>query len=94
MGASLGDVRGLGATGAFVEHSLCMLLDGSPFEVREKELGGYVEAAGTDRTIPCSDLGQVGAFGPLDGFRRGVRLCMDLGHDDDAIRRMVSTNAA
>jgi adenine deaminase len=53
-----------------------------------------MEAAGVDRTILCSDLGQVGVFPPLEGFRRGVRLCMDLGYDDADIHRMVSTNAA
>ena len=42
----------------------------------------------------CSDLGQVGTFSPLEGFRRGIKLCMDLGYDDEQIRKMVSTNAA
>jgi uncharacterized protein DUF6282 len=93
--ASLNDVRGIAAMGAYVEHSLCMFLDGSKFKVCEgEELGRHVEAAGADRTILCSDLGQVGAFSPLEGFRRGAKLCIDLGYDDDAIRKMVSTNAA
>ena len=95
VGASLDDVRDIAAMGAFVEHSLCMFLDGSPFKVRDgDDLRGYIEAAGIDRTILCSDLGQIGAFRPLDGFRRGVRLCIDLGYSDAAISSMVSTNAA
>ncbi|MCK8786294.1 DUF6282 family protein [Roseomonas sp. NAR14] len=95
VGASLNDVRGIAAMGAFVEHSLCMFLEGSKFKVCEGEaLGRHIEAAGVGQTILCSDLGQVGAFSPLEGFRRGVRLCLELGYDDDQIHRMVSTNAA
>jgi hypothetical protein len=42
----------------------------------------------------CSDLGQVGVFSPLEGFRRAVELCMDLGYRDEDIHKMVSSNAA
>ena len=31
---------------------------------------------------------------PLEGFRQGIKLCIDLGYDDEQIRKMVSTNAA
>ena len=93
--ASLNDVRGIAAMGAFVEHSLCMFLEGSKFKVRrEDELKSFIDAAGVGQTILCSDLGQTGIFSPLEGFRRGVRLCIALGYDDADIHRMVSTNAA
>jgi hypothetical protein len=93
--ASLNDVRGIAAMGAFVEHSLCMFLDGSKFKVCEGEdLKKHIDAAGVSQTILCSDLGQTGTISPLEGFRRGVRLCLDLGYDDDEIHAMVSTNAA
>ena len=95
VGASLDDVKEIAAMGAYVEHSLCMFLEGSKFKTRSAEdLRQQIEAAGVDRTILCSDLGQVGVFSPLEGFRRGVRLCLELGYSDEAIRRMVSTNAA
>jgi hypothetical protein len=35
-----------------------------------------------------------GCLYPIEGFRRGIRMCMDLGYDDDDIRKMVSTNTA
>ncbi|MFC0388819.1 DUF6282 family protein [Muricoccus vinaceus] len=93
--ASMNDVRGIVAMGAFVEHSLCMFLEGSKFKTRtEEDLRKQIDAAGVDRTILCSDLGQTGVFSPLEGFRRGIRLCMDLGYSDPDIRKMVSTNAA
>jgi hypothetical protein len=93
--ATLADVRDLAGRGAWVEHSLCMFLEGSKFKTRTTEdLHQQIEAAGVDRTILCSDLGQVGVFSPLEGFRRGVRVLIELGYDDAAIRRMVSLNTA
>ena len=92
---SLNDVKGIAAMGAFIEHSLCMFLDGCKFKSREAEdLRNQIEAGGVGQTILASDLGQVGTYAPLDGMRRGIRLCMDLGYSDDQIRQMVSTNAA
>jgi len=93
--ASLNDVRGIAAMGAFVEHSLSMFIEGSKFKVcADEDLQKHIEAAGVAQTILCSDLGQTGTFSPLEGFRRGVKLCIDLGYDDDQIHAMVSTNAA
>lgn len=93
--ATLDDVRGIAAMDVFVEHSLCMFLEGCKFKHCEPEyLKDLIDAAGVERTILCSDLGQVGVFHPVDGMRRGIRLCMDLGYSDEDIRKMVSTNAA
>ena len=93
--ASMNDVKGLAAMGAFVEHSLCMFVEGSKFKTcNSEDLKKYVDAAGVDQTVLCSDLGQTGTISPLEGFRRGIKLCIDLGYDDDQIRKMVSTNAA
>jgi hypothetical protein len=95
VGASMNDVQGIAAMGAFVEHSLCMFLEGSKFKTCSPgDLGRHINAAGVDQTILCSDLGQVGVFSPLEGFRRGVSLCMDLGYSDADIHKMVATNAA
>lgn len=93
--ASMNDVSGIAAMGAFVEHSLCMFLEGSKFKTSEEhDLRRHIDAAGVGSTILCSDLGQVGVFSPVEGFRRGIRLCIDLGYSDEEVRAMVSTNAA
>ncbi|HXX50481.1 MAG TPA: DUF6282 family protein, partial [Xanthobacteraceae bacterium] len=93
--ASLNDVRGVASMGAMVEHSLAFFLEGSKFKTRSAEdLHQQIEAASVDSTILCSDLGQVGVFSPVEGFRRGIELCMDLGYRDKDIHKMVSTNAA
>jgi hypothetical protein len=95
VGASLNDVRGIAAMGAMVEHSLCMFLEGSKFKTcTAEDLRHQIDAAGVDNTILCSDLGQVGVFSPLEGFRRGVALCLELGYEDDEIHKIVSTNTA
>lgn len=95
VGASLNDVRGIAAMGAMVEHSLCMFLEGSKFKTcTAEDLRHQIDAAGVDNTILCSDLGQVGVFSPLEGFRRGVDLCLELGYEGDEIHKMVSTNTA
>ncbi len=93
--ASMNDVSGMAAMGAYVEHSLCMFLEGSKFKTQPPEdLHKHIDAAGVDQTILCSDLGQTGVFSPLEGFRRGIKLCIDLGYPDEDIRKMVSLNAA
>jgi hypothetical protein len=95
VGASLNDVKGIAAMGAFVEHSLAMFLGKRVVEGRTgPDLRRQIDAAGIDSTILCSDLGQVGNDSPLRGFQRGVELCMDLGYEDADIHKMVSTNAA
>jgi hypothetical protein len=93
--ASMNDVAGIAKMGAFVEHSLCMFIEGSKFKTCESaDLRKHIDAAGVDQTVLCSDLGQTGTIGPIEGIRRGIKLCMELGYSDDEIRKMVSSNAA
>jgi hypothetical protein len=95
VGASLNDVRGIAAMGAMVEHSLCMFLEGNKFQsCAPEDLKKHIDAAGVDNTMLCSDLGQTGNISPVEGMRRGVKLCLDLGYADEDIRKMVSLNAA
>lgn len=92
--ATMNDVKGLATMGAFVEHSLCMFVEGSKFKTCSAEdLRRHIDAAGVDQTVLCSDLGQTGTISRLEGFRKGIKLCLDLGYDDDQIRKMVSLNA-
>ena len=91
----MNDVQGLTALGANMEHSLCMFVEGSKLKILEAEdLRKHIEAAGVDNTIMSTDLGQTGNIRPLEGFRRGISLCLDLGYSEADIRKMFSTNAA
>ena len=95
--ASLNDVAGIAAMGAYVEHSLCMFIEGSKFQHADKDdLKKHIDAAGVGQTVFASDLGQVGkgAFHPIEGFRRAIKMCIDHGYSDDDIRKMVGLNAA
>lgn len=95
VGASLDDTREIADMGAYVEHSLAFFLEGSKFRTRTNdELKVFVDLVGAERTILCSDLGQVGTLGPLEGFQQGVATCLSLGYSDAQIRKMVASNAA
>ncbi len=95
VNASLNDVKGVAAMGAYVEHSLSFFIDGSKFKTRTAEdLRGHIDAAGVDQTIMCSDLGQLGLIDPIDGLREGIQMCIDLGYSDQDIKKMFSSNAS
>ena len=64
--AAMNDVKGIAAMGAFVEHSLCMFIEGSKFKTQPSEdLRKHIDAAGVDQTVLCSDLGQTGTISRL-----------------------------
>lgn len=89
------DIRRLAEMGVYVEHSMCMFAEDSKFRFYEPEtLRAMIQAAGVDKTILGSDLGQVGNPRMVDGFRSVVGICLDLGYSDEDVRKMVSTNAA
>jgi hypothetical protein len=95
IGASYSDIRELAEGGAFIEHSLCMFIPESRFNYYpSEELRAVIEAGGTEQTILGSDLGQIDNPTPVSGFRSVIRLCIELGFDDAAIRRLVGGNAA
>jgi hypothetical protein len=91
---TLDDVRYLAGMGVYIEHSLSFFLPGSKFRSRTAEdLRAHIDAAGVDQTMLCSDLGQARLLSPIDGMREGIQMCIDLGYDDEAIHKLVSTNS-
>ncbi|ASM75133.1 MULTISPECIES: DUF6282 family protein [Roseobacteraceae] len=94
VGASFEDTKEIAKLGAYVEHSLGFFIEGSKFRNRSnEELREFIDCVGFERTILCSDLGQVGTLLPLEGLRRGVATCLSLGYSDAEIHAMVATNA-
>jgi len=92
--ATLENITQLVAVGAYTEHSMCMFTEGSKYKFYEAdELDAMIKAAGIDRTILESDLGQVGNPTPVEGFRSVIGLCLELGYEPTAVRKMVSSNA-
>ncbi len=93
--ANLEDVKRLASMGAFIEHSLCMFIEGSKFMCYEPSLlRQLIEAGSIEQTILGSDLGQVGNPTPVTGFRSVIRLCLDLGYSPADIKKMISGNPA
>ena len=93
--ASMNDVGGLAAMGAFIEHSLGLFVEGSKFKIFTADhLKNQIDAGGVPNTILCSDLGQTGTIGPVEGFAEGVRMCLSLGYSHNEIKQMTSLNAA
>lgn len=89
------DTIEVAAMGAYIEHSLGFFVEGSKFKSRtEEDLKAYIDAVGPERTILCSDMGQVGVMDPLDGLKRGVATCIKLGYSDADIHQMFATSAA
>jgi hypothetical protein len=97
IGCTHADIRALVKLGAYIEHSFCMFIEmrrGKAPMCSPQELASLVEAAGVERTILASDLGQAGNDRPVAGFRNIVATCLDIGYSDAEIRRMISGNAA
>jgi uncharacterized protein DUF6282 len=95
VGATHDDIRRLVAMGAWVEHSVCMFIEGSKFKFYDPpELDALIKAGTVERTILGSDLGQAGNPRLVDGFRSVIATCLELGYSEAQVRRMVSGNAA
>lgn len=93
--ATLDDITRLAGMDVYVEHSMCMFAEDSKFRLYEPEvLRSLIKAAGVDRTILGSDLGQAGNPRLVDGFLNVIEICLDLGYSEAEVRRMVSSNAA
>lgn len=82
------------AQGVFIEHSLCHYVEGSTFHRFSLDtLLKYVTAAGPDRTVLSSDLGQAGNPTPVEGFRAIAAALAAAGVGVSTIRRLVSGSA-
>jgi hypothetical protein len=95
VGASHDDIRRLVGLGVYVEHSVCMFIEGSKFKFYDPpELEALIQAGTVERTILGSDLGQQGNPRLVDGFRAVIGTCLDLGYGEAQVRRLISGNAA
>lgn len=92
--ANLADIAELAGMGAYLEHSCCMWAGVQGKNYTADGLKQLIDAGGVDQTIIGSDLGQVGNPTPVEGLRYVIQMLIDLAYDDDAIRRLIGTNAA
>jgi len=94
VGATDDDIRELVKLGVYMEHSICMFVEGRSKKYGPDKLAHLIEVAGVDRTLLCSDLGLVGSPRPVDGYREIVRTLLDLQMSAADIRKLISANAA
>lgn len=88
------DIKELAADGVYIEHSICMFIEARTKEWEKEHLKQFIDAAGVDKTILGSDLGQINNPLPVQGFRDIIKMCLSLGYSDQAIHKMVGDNAA
>jgi Family of unknown function (DUF6282) len=94
VGCSDEDIRQLVALGVYMEHSICMFVEGKAHKYGPDKLAHLIEVAGVDHTVLCSDLGLQGSPRPIEGYRQIVRQLLDLQFSEADIRTMTSRNAA
>ena len=75
VGCSDEDIRQLVALGVYMEHSICMFVEGKAHKYGPDKLAHLIEVAGVDHTVLCSDLGLQGSPRPIEGFGRSCGYC-------------------
>lgn len=94
VGCTDDDMRALVEIGAYMEHSISMWCEGSGKLFEPSDLMHYIEVAGVDHTILCSDLGMRGGPRPVDGYRVIVGHLLDHQVPVRDIKTMIGDNAA
>ena len=78
VGCTDEDIRQMVALGVYMEHSICMFVEGKAHKYGPDKLAHLIEVAGVDHTVLCSDLGLQGSPRPIEGYRAIVRQLLDL----------------
>lgn len=94
VGCTDADIRQLVSLGAYMEHSICMFVEGRSKKYEMSDLAHLIEVAGVERTLLCSDLGLLGSPRPVDGYREIVGGLLDLQFGEKEIRTMIGGHAA
>jgi hypothetical protein len=94
VGCTDEDIRQMVRIGVYMEHSICMFVEGKAHKYGPDKLAHLIEVAGVDHTVLCSDLGLTGSPRPVDGYRAIVQQLLDLQFSENDIRTMTSHNAA
>jgi hypothetical protein len=94
VGCTDEDIRQMVRLGVYMEHSICMFVEGKAHKYGPDKLAHLIEVAGVDHTVLCSDLGLTGSPRPVEGYRAIVQQLLDLQFSEADIRTMTSRNAA
>ena len=94
VGFSDEDIRQLAGLGVYMEHSICMFIEGRAKKHDAQDMAHLLKIAGVDKTILGSDLGLTQAPKPVDGYKMIVDMLLDLQVPTADIRTITSGNAA
>ena len=94
VGCTDDDIRGLVAMGVYMEHSICMFVDGAAKHYEADDLAHLIKTAGVEHTVLCSDLGLRGSPRPIEGYRTIVDMLLNLQFSAKDIRTLIGGNAA
>ncbi len=94
VGCTDEDIRQLVGLGVYMEHSICMFVEGRSKKYDADKLKHLIDVAGVDRTLLCSDLGLMGSPRPVDGYRAVLEILLDLQVAHSDIRKLTGSNAA
>jgi hypothetical protein len=94
VGCTDEDIRQLVGLGVYMEHSICMFVEGRSKKYGPDKLKHLIDVAGVDRTLLCSDLGLMGSPRPVDGYRAVLEILLDLQVPEADIHRLIGSNAA
>lgn len=91
--ATMNDVGGFVAFGAYIEHSMVRFVPGSTYyKYTAEQLRQHIVAGTVGMTILASDLGVKGAARPVEGMRQAINICLDLGYSASDIKAMINDN--
>lgn len=93
IGCSDDDMVELSRLGVFMEHSVCMLIEGKARKHEPEAVRHLINLVGVDSTIMGSDLGLVGLPRPVAGYTEIVGILLDLQYSDEQIRKLIGRNA-
>lgn len=88
------DIRQLVGLGVYMEHSICMFVEGRSKKYGADKLAHLIRTAGVERTLLCSDLGLTGSPRPVDGYREIIEVLLGLQMPEADIRKLIGGNAA
>lgn len=94
IGCSDTDIKQLVAMGVYMEHSICMFIEGSAKHHDAQDLKRLIEVAGVDHTCLCSDLGLRGSPRPVEGYKQIVSMLLDLQFPEKDIKTLIGDNSA
>jgi len=94
VNGSIEEQKELADLGAFIEHLALFMYPMWPIKAGLDGVVEMIKAVGPERTVLCTDLGQVHNPPPAEGFRMYLRVLLEKGIPAENLKKMVQDNPA